>query len=177
MLTDHQIYQIADKMQIKCLDGCYYKDTLKYQSFQPNRGYIINLQDSTDDGNGTHYTLLYSQTNLHDNTVDFFYFDSTSGMPPEEVKAWTKQGKIPYNNKNVQGIYYNSSCGFWCLACLYMLSTYPFRLKHLFSDAEYFLQIFQDNLNKQYDMTRNEITLREFFAQLHVGKDIVNMID
>ena len=74
MLSDKEIHDIADQINITCLQGCFYKDKLKYERFQPNKGYIINLQNSQD-GNGTHFTLLYSQKNMHTNHVEYFYFD------------------------------------------------------------------------------------------------------
>ena len=175
MLSDKEIYDIADQMNITCLQGCFYKDKLKYERFQPNKGYIINLQNSQD-GNGTHFTLLYSQKNMHTNHVEYFYFDSTSGSVPEEVKSWTKQCKIPYNNKNIQGIYYNSSCGWFCLACLYMLSTYKNRLHDLYMDAEYFLGLFHDDLNQKFDLFNNEKILKRFFQHLNVKESLIKRI-
>ena len=45
MLSDKEIHDIADQMNITCLQGCFYKDKLKYERFQPNKGYIINLHN------------------------------------------------------------------------------------------------------------------------------------
>ena len=60
MLTDTQIEDLAQRMSIP-LAGVFFKNELPKQ-LEPNKTYIINLQDSeTDDGEqneGTHWTML-----------------------------------------------------------------------------------------------------------------------
>ena len=110
MLTNFELLDIANKMNIDCIDGCYYKDELILQKFKPNKAYVINLANSDDDNDGTHWTCLYSKKNKDDIT-EYIYFDSTGVIYPDEVKQFTNQPKIPYNKKNIQPSY-NDACGF-----------------------------------------------------------------
>ena len=100
MLTNFELLDIANKMNIDCIDGCYYKDELVLQKFKPNKAYVINLANSDDDNDGTHWTCLYSKKNK-DNITEYIYFDSTGVIYPDEVKQFTNQPKIPYNKKNI----------------------------------------------------------------------------
>jgi hypothetical protein len=163
MLSDTEIHHIADKMGIKCLEGCYYKDDLPAK-FETNKAYIINLQDSTDEGNGTHFTCLYSQKNLKEGNIDYIYMDSTGISPPNEVLQFTNQPKIPYNTKNFQGSN-NQFCGWACVAFIYYLTTFPNRTKHLYADTENFLFLFDDDLNDKIDLFKNEYILSQFFKE------------
>jgi len=75
MLTDSQIEDLAKKMSIP-LAGVYFKDELP-KKLEPNKSYIINLQDSeTDDGKqneGTHWTFLQvNETPKWTNRTDLF---------------------------------------------------------------------------------------------------------
>ena len=85
MLTNFELLDIASKMNIDCIDGCYYKDELVLHNFKPNKAYIINLANSDDDNDGTHWACLYSRSNKA-NTIEYIYFDSTGVIYPDEVK-------------------------------------------------------------------------------------------
>ena len=161
MLSDTEIFHIANKMGIKCLEGCFYKDDLPAK-FETNKAYIVNLQDSVDEGNGTHFTCLYSQKNLKEGNIDYIYMDATGIAPPEEVLRFTKQPRIPYNKKNYQGAN-NQFCCWACLAFIYWLTTYPQRTRHLYADTENFLMLFDDDLNDKIDLFKNEYILSQFF--------------
>ena len=136
MLSDIDISQLAEQMKLKSLEGCFYKDELKTYKFKPKKGYIINLEDETAEGFGSHYTLLYSQPNARrNNELEYFYFDSYGFPCPKEVYAFTKSKVIPSNKGfNIQGRF-NNSCGYYCIACLYFITTYSERSTFLYDDV------------------------------------------
>ena len=52
MLSNHDIDELVQKLNIPNFKGCYYKDKLK--TIQPNSSYIINLNNELDEmGNKT----------------------------------------------------------------------------------------------------------------------------
>lgn len=169
MLSDTEIHHIADKMGIDDLEGCYFKDDLP-DTFKTGKAYIINLQDK-DDGEGTHFTCLYSAKNLKEGNTDYIYMDSTGIAPPEEILKFTQQPRIPYNTKNFQGGN-NQFCGWACLAFIYWITTYPQRTRHVYADTENFLMLFDDDLNDKIDMFKNEHILSQFFKEPKLEKAI-----
>jgi hypothetical protein len=167
MLSDVELYELKDKMRIQPTLKCIYKDHLKNFTFKPEEAYIINLADEANPDNfGTHYCLLYSAYNkqLPNKPLEYFWFDSYGAGCPTEVNAFTNQPKIPHSDKNIQGKFSNS-CGFYCLAMLFYLTTFKNRLGMLFCDAEMFLQLFDDT-KEVVDTLHNEVMLKEFFKVL-----------
>ena len=73
MLSNHDIDELVQKLNIPNFKGCYYKDKLK--TIQPNSSYIINLNNELDEkGNrnsGSHWVAL-----LTDDMKQCIYFDS-----------------------------------------------------------------------------------------------------
>lgn len=164
MLTDHQIEDLAKKMNIP-LAGVYFKDELP--KIETNKTYIINLQDSETDGGdqngGTHWVML--QVNKTPNgTIEPFYFDSY-GQPPPEILISTikKQFKkyLPYTTKDIQSLM-NNACGFYCLALSHFINYFKGRTGHFYKDIDDFLDLF-DDLNKSIDWKKNEYILKHFF--------------
>ena len=102
MLTNFEIDTIAQKMRIDCIEGCYFKDELKYEKIKPNKAWIINLASSDDENDGTHWCVLYNQVNNDTNKKEWIWFDSYACSPPNEVLQFTKQKHIPYNKKQLQ---------------------------------------------------------------------------
>ena len=170
MLSDQEMHDIANQMMIRTPIHCFYKDQLKLQAFKPENAYIVNLASETDDNFGTHYVLLYSKHNPHRNKVlEYFYFDSEGANCPLEVLEFVQQPKIPYSNKPIQGRF-NNSCGFYCLAMLYYLTTFANRVDDLYVDAEMFLDLFDDTQEK-VDTLHNELMLKEFFKTMPSDAD------
>ena len=171
MLTDTQIESLAEKMNIPLATVCFKDDLLYFKKITYNKGYIINLQDSHDEnGNpnsGSHYTALYVKK--YDNgTIEPIFFDPFGVEPSESIKKFVKKftGKyLPYTKKDIQSLL-NFSCGFFCLAFLYYISspTFQYRPQNttLYENVEGFLDLF-DDLNKSTDFKGNEFVLRHFF--------------
>ena len=165
MLSDVDIYDLAQQLRIPNKIECYYKDNLKMSKFEPEKAYIVNLASETDDNFGTHYTLLFSKRNaFRENALEYLYFDSEGGPPPLEVLEFIGKPKIPYSDKPIQGRF-NNSCGFYCLALLHYLQVFPNRLDNMYLDVEMFLDLFDDTQEK-VDTLHNEMMLKEFFKQI-----------
>ena len=180
MLTNTQIFSIAEKMNMKDkIVDCLYKDKLSDINFEEDKAYIINLQDSPtkdEDLNGTHFTLLYSQTFTKDDVIEYVYFDPTGIPPPQEVLQFVGKSQIPYTIKNIQGKY-NQSCGWYCLAFLYYLTTFPLRTTYLYTDVENFLSLFEDNLDEKIDLMKNELVLQSFFKETPITEELKGEVD
>lgn len=171
MLSDLDIYHLSKQMKISKTIECFYKDNLKSTVFEPEKAYIINLASETDDNFGTHYTLLYSKYHTHEKEgkakkcLEYIYFDAMGANCPIEVIDFVNLPyKIPFTDKNIQGKF-NNSCGFYCLAFLYYLTTFKNRLDSLYCDTEMFLNLFDDTEEK-VDTLHNEMMLKEFFKQM-----------
>ena len=81
MLSKIEIDSIAKTLDIK-IDGVFMKNELIFE--RQNRNYIINLDDSGNDG--THWTALIVENNQ-------FYFDSYGCPPPEQIISFCKKAK------------------------------------------------------------------------------------
>ena len=68
--------------------------------------YVINLQ-SSNVGNGTHWTALY-YSSKHS-----FYFDPFGFLAPIEIEQ--KLNGYKYNDKQIQNLK-STACGFYCIA-------------------------------------------------------------
>lgn len=102
VLSDKDIIEILDHYKIP-INAIKQKDRLNSLKYGY---YIINLQ-SSEDGNGTHWTALYY------NPEKSYYFDSFGFPPPEEIEQLLD--KYEYNKHQIQNID-SSSCGFYCIA-------------------------------------------------------------
>ena len=113
-----------------------------------NVGYILNhLEDEYDEdgepNSGSHWVALYLKE-YPNKKIEGIYFDPYgTGLPQDVEKSVRKTlgKKIPNTNKQTQDL--NSSmCGWYCLAFLYYLHTYPQRTKDLYVDVSNFLDFF-----------------------------------
>jgi hypothetical protein len=161
MLSNHDIDELVQKLNIPNFKGCYYKDKLK--TIQPNSSYIINLNSELDEkGNvnkGSHWVAL-----LTDDMKQCIYFDSYGEKEPNEIRNLLKcnQYKIGHTSKNIQSLLSNL-CGFFCLSFIYFLSVSKFRTKNIINDASIYLDLFED-LDKVDDVYKNEFILSLFFT-------------
>ena len=149
------------------LAGVFFKDELPLK-LEPNKTYIINLQDSiTDDGrenDGTHWTML--QVNKTPNgTIEPIFFDPYGVEPSEVIKKRVKHSfnkYLPYTKKDIQSLM-NNACGFYCLAIAHFINSCKLRTGHLYNDVDTFLEMF-DDLNTSIDWKKNEYILKHFFV-------------
>ncbi len=165
MLTDHQIDELAKKMNVP-FAGCYFKDMLP-NKLTVNKVYVINLQDSeTDDGNensGTHWTMAYIRETPKKQLQPIF-FDPYGCPPSENVKKIIEKQcnmKCPYTTKDIQSLM-NNACGFYCLAMAHFITASKYRSNDLYTDVDGFMDMF-DDLNHSIDWKKNEYILKMFF--------------
>ena len=161
MLTDIQIKDLAKKMNIPLERVCF-KDQLPQKPLKFNISYIINMDNELDEdgkpNEGSHWVCF--QINKYKSGVkEGIYFDSYGQPPPEIVEKYC--GKIPYNKKDIQSLMCGA-CGWYCLAFLHFINSSPCRSRHLYTDAEGFMSMF-DDLNKSIDYKKNEFVLKHFF--------------
>ena len=150
-LTNAQIEDLAKKMKIP-LVFCDYKDMLLTETPQINKYYIINLEDEFDsNGNknpGSHWVSISTRQDARERP-QYFYFDSYGCQAPKSVQEFVKMEQIPYNKKDIQGLL-SSNCGYFCLALGHYLYSYEHRTGDLYTDADNFLDLFQ-NMNNNMD--------------------------
>jgi len=165
MLTDLQITDLAEKMNIPLADVCF-KDQLP-KKLEVNKVYIINLQDSiTDDGDengGTHWTML-EVCQTPDKSFHPFFFDPYGIEPSEIIKNLVMKNfkkHLPYSKKDIQSLM-NNACGFYCLALAHYVNSFKHRTGYFYDDIDNFLEMF-DDLNKSIDWKKNEYILKHFF--------------
>ena len=165
MLTDSQLYELAEKMSIPLETICF-KDELP-KKLKYNKAYIINLDDSVDEeGNkneGSHWTCLQVNKDK-DGRVSPLFFDPYGAPPSESIKAFVKDntGKgLPHTKKDVQSLM-NNACGWFCCAFLHFINVWSHRTGDIYDDAENFMNIF-DDLNTSIDWKKNEYLLKMFF--------------
>jgi len=165
MLTDHQLYELAEKMGFPLEKVCF-KDELKGK-LKYNVAYIINLDDSEDaEGNqneGTHWTCL--QVNKYpDGRIEPIFFDPYGQPPSENIKKFVEDNtgkKLPHTTADIQSLM-NNACGYYCCAFLHFINTWEHRQKDLYDDVSNFMAMF-DDLNKSIDWKKNEYILKMFF--------------
>ena len=162
MLTDIQIKDLAKRMDIPLERVCF-KDELLEKPLKYNVSYIINMENELDnEGNpniGSHW-VCFQVSKYKSGIKEGIYFDSYGQPPPEVVKKFT-HSELPHNTKDIQSIQANT-CGWYCLAFLHFMNSSPCRSRHLYSDAEGFMNMFED-LNKSIDYKKNEWILKHFF--------------
>jgi len=165
MLTDSQIKELGKKMDFPIAEICF-KDQLP-NKIKFNQSYIINLDDSYDEKGrlkeGSHWTCLQVNKNK-DGSIEPFFFDPYGAPPSENIKKFVKDTtgqKLPYNIKDIQSMM-NNACGWYCCALLHFINSNPLRKKHIYTDAEIFLELF-DDLNISNDFKKNEWILKNFF--------------
>ena len=108
-LSDMDIIHILKSQKIK-LNGVYMKDELP--SKLKKGFYVINLQ-SSNVGNGTHWTALY-YSSKHS-----FYFDPFGFLAPIEIEQKLKT--YLYNDKQIQNLK-STACGYYCVAFILFMN-------------------------------------------------------
>ena len=106
-LSNFQINEYFSKN--KRFGGCCCKDELINKK-PVNKFWIVNMQDS-DDGNGSHWVLVYDCERKRS-----IYFDSYGISPPEEIKEFMRKSKKPlvYSDAQYQTLD-SSNCGYYCI--------------------------------------------------------------
>ena len=146
MLTNFDIERICNRLDLPII-GVFNKDELANQERKIG-SYYINMQDS-DDGCGTHWVLakIYSDDDRssdnddkEESVANALYFDSFGIGMPKEVASFLKPFKPIYcNNRQIQNIR-SSQCGWYCIACDYVLEHKQYSDTYL-KDYEKFLEI------------------------------------
>ena len=172
-LSNQQLYHLSKKMGYTITD-IIFKDELLFMKPEYNKQhyccYIINMEDEFDENgkpnDGSHWVALYIKK-LPDGKIEPIYFDSYGVAPPKSVTDFVGSPHIPFNTKDVQGLL-SDICGWFCLAFLYMLTSFPDRSGDVYTDAGNFLELFED-MNKVVDMHKNEWILKHFFQNTTPG--------
>jgi hypothetical protein len=165
MLTSDQIEELASRMGIP-LVFCDFKNELPTK-LQANKSYIINLENDVNmDGalnGGSHWTCF--QVAIYPNdTREAIYFDSFGIGCPEIIKKRVRDTfgiSIAHTTKDVQSLM-SDACGYYCLAFLHFINECPHRSRHLITDANTFMEMF-DDLNTSKNWKKNEWVLKHFF--------------
>jgi hypothetical protein len=166
-LTNNQIDTLAKKMGFTITD-IVFKDELLFMKpdFSKNSSccYVINMEDEYDErgrpNEGSHWVALYIKR-LPGGKTEPIYFDSYGCAPPKSVTDFCNTPHVPYNTKDIQGML-SDICGWFSLAFLYMLTSFPHRTGDTYVDASNFLDLFE-NMNEVVDMHKNEWILKHFF--------------
>ena len=176
-LTNFQLIELAKKMGTPLERVCF-KDELKDEPLKYNRGYIVNLENSVNemgkDNDGSHYVAFYVKRSVN-GKIEPIAFDSYGVAPTQEIMDYINGGKAtPYNKVDIQSIC-GEMCGWFCLAFLYYISSYPKRCHSLYNDADHFCDLFED-LNKSSDWKYNEYVLKCFFRSSNKAERDANPI-
>jgi hypothetical protein len=139
-LSDMDIIHILKSQGIK-INGIFMKDELP--SKLKNGFYVINLQ-SSNDGNGTHWTAFYYSPKHS------YYFDPFGFLAPIEVDR--KLNTYKYNDKQIQNVK-SSACGFYCIA--FIIFMYGRKNKELKIGFESFVDAFSTNTKENDKLLYN----------------------
>jgi hypothetical protein len=129
--SDLDLIRLAHDIRLP-LHWIGYKDELKNE-IPRNGNYIINLADSDDGTNGTHWTCVRLERGKA------MYFDPFGCPPPTSVLDWVYRyigpdhSKLVINTKDIQQI--NSNwCGQYCVACLVTMESHTGTIKKRLND-------------------------------------------
>jgi len=156
MLTNYDLMDAGIKYNIPIV-SILNKDRLPPSTDIKEGGYIVNLQNSTDEfGNvlgGTHWTGFYVEKNRR-GKPDVVYFDSFAGGPPISVQNFLKPlSPYNYNTDVIQNI--NSSvCGYYVLYFLWFMTRHK-KIKNLDKRFEIFLDHFSKDPEKNLSFLKN----------------------
>ena len=172
-LSNHQLNSLAKKMGFQITDIVFKDELLMMKPEYNDKGYccyIINMENEEDDqgrpNDGSHWVALYIKK-LPTGQIEPLYLDSYGCPPPKDVTDFVGTPHIPFNTKDLQGIL-SSICGWFCLAFLYMLTSFPHRTGDPYIDASNFLDVF-DDMNEVVDLHKNEWKLKHFFEDTSAG--------
>ncbi len=165
MLTDTQMTDLAKRMDIP-LAFIGFKSDLP-SKIEANKSYVVNLEDAlSKDGTlnrGSHWTC-FQVAKYPNGVAECFYFDSYGVGPPQIVCKSVERDfgcGIYHNKKDIQSLM-SEVCGYYCLAYLHFINASPYASKHLITDSDTFLDMF-DDLDEKYDFKKNEYVLKHFF--------------
>lgn len=108
-LSNIDMMKILKSQRVK-INGVYMKDELPMNL--KNGFYIVNLQ-SSNVGNGTHWTAFYYSPKHS------YYFDAFGFVAPEEVEKKLKL--YTYNDKQIQDLK-STACGYYCIAFILFMN-------------------------------------------------------
>jgi len=161
-LSDTEIYDLAERMSVP-LVFCNFKTRLKGKKVKFNKSYIVNMEDEFDENGernpGSHY-VCFQANQYKTGKREYIYFDSFGQPPPEEITKFLG-GIPPHNDKDVQSLM-SGACGWFCLAFLHYINVGQGRTGDLYTDANHFIDCF-DDLNKENCHMKNEFILKHFF--------------
>ena len=150
-LSNIDLMKLAKHYNIN-LNGIYMKDELN--GLKPRIGnYIINLQ-STNQGNGTHWTaIIFTKKRA-------YYFDSFGAAPPIEVDRFIKKRneRYGYNIKQIQALS-SVYCG-W-----YNLSLFHYVKNHFIIDFHETVIAYTNKFSEENRNINNSI-IRDYFRKL-----------
>ena len=150
-ISNYEIENVAKHYKLNLIDCCM-KDELP--SHIQDGFYIINLE-SSNQGQGTHWTTLIVQPHLA------LFVDSFGAPPSIEIENFVKKRKgikFAFSNEIIQDLD-SSNCGFFCLYLIYFISKHQ-REKELIQLVESFINLFKDNTKL------NDGILRQLFKQI-----------
>ena len=107
MLSDIEVRDLARRMSVP-LVFCSFKDNLARETLQYNKGYIVNMESTTDpetgkQQEGSHY-VCFQCNRYPSGEKQCIYFDSYGMPPPEEVKQFCEGVKVHFNTKDIQSV-------------------------------------------------------------------------
>ena len=137
-LSDKDIKDILKSQKIN-INGVYMKDELP--SKLKSGFYIINLQ-SSNIGNGTHWTTLFY------NFKQSYYFDAFGFPAPIEVEQ--KLNAYTYNDKQIQNLN-STACGYYCVSFILSMN----KQKNKEMGFKKFIDVFSKNSKKNDEILYN----------------------
>ena len=150
-LSNYEIEAIAKHYHLPWIDCCM-KDELP-KNIQDGY-YIINLE-SSNQGNGTHWTTLIVQPDLA------VFCDSFGAPPSVEIINFVKKRKgirFAFNNEIIQDIH-SSNCGFFCLYLIWFVNKNKSKMG-LLQTVDKFTRLFHD------ETEQNDRILRGLFNNI-----------
>jgi len=167
MLTNFEIERICEKLDLPII-GVYSKNEL-YNIPRKVGSYYINLMDDDvvdgEGNNGSHWVFfkIYCDEDRDDYSEEeeeghkmcnALYFDSFGFGMPKAVSNFLKPFKPVYcNNREIQNIN-SSQCGFYCIACDWILEHKQDGETYL-EDYEKFLNIWNNDVEKNLTILKN----------------------
>ena len=139
-LSNIDINHILRSQGIK-FNGIFMKDELP--SKLKLGFYIINLQ-SSNIGDGTHWTVLYY------NYRNSLYFDAFGFVPPVELEQ--KINRYTYNHKQIQNLK-STACGYYCIA--FIIFMYKRKKSELELGFKLFVDAFSTDTKKNDELLYN----------------------
>lgn len=139
--SNYQLERYANKLNINLVTVvCKNElpDTLLYG------GFIINLSDSDDLREISHWTAFYTEPNSK-GIPQGVYFDSFGIIFPNEVRNYLKPCKVViYNKTHIQNLE-SGWCGIYCLYFLQYMQNNKKRIPNIEKRFKSFIEVFDDD--------------------------------